>query len=121
MAEFMKNNRRPVVDPHDADLRLDAMFRAYRDACPVPDAGTNFMPDLWAKIERRKSASIFNQTARFFVTAALAVTVLFGIILTIDKPNSSVTPGVYMEALVTDGESALNLLNPENLTEMEQQ
>ena len=121
MAEFMNNNRRSDIDSHDAEMRLDALFRSYRDACPVPEAGANFMPDLWAKIERRRSSSMFNRTARFLVTAAVAVTVLFSIMLTIDKASGPVTPGVYMEALVTDGEAALNLLNPESLTEMEQQ
>ena len=46
---------------------------------------------------------------------------MFGILLGMEKPTGNVTPGVYMEALVSDGEAALDLLNPENMTEMEQQ
>ena len=126
---YMFNNRRPGNDSFsaaDADARLDALLTAYRDACPTPDSSANFMPALWARIdaanvERRRSANIFGQTARFLVTAAVAATVLFGIMLSIEKQSGNVTPGVYMEALVTDGEAALDLLNPENMTEMEQQ
>ncbi len=126
---YMFNNPRPgntTFSSPDADARLEALLTAYREACPTPDSSANFMPNLWARIEtanvdRRRSANIFSQTARFLVTAALAVTVVFGIMLSIEKQGGNVTAGVYMEALVTDGEAALDLLNPENMAEMEQQ
>lgn len=124
---YMFNNRRSETDSHtSADTRLDALFHAYRDACPIPETSANFMPELWARIEatrleRRQSASIFSQTVRFLVTAAITATVVFGIMLGMEKQPGNISPGVYMEALVTDGEAALDLLNPENMTEMEQQ
>ena len=36
------------------DQKLDALFRAYRDACPAPEASANFMPNLWRRIESRQ-------------------------------------------------------------------
>lgn len=125
----MFNNRRNGSESHTspgAEARLDALLYAYREACPVPEVDTNFMPDLWARIEasrleRSQSANIFSHTVRFLVTTAIAVTVMFGIMIGMEKQTGNVTPGVYMEALVTDGEAALDLLNPENMTEMEQQ
>jgi len=54
------------------------------------------------------------------VTAALAATAILGLIISTEGSNGLPTPGVYMEALVTDGEAALNLLNPASLTDMEQ-
>jgi len=121
----MKNSGRPSpgTPAHaEAELRLDALLRSYRDACPVPEGSVNFMPDLWAKIDQRKSsATVFSRFARVLVTAALAATAILGIIISTEGSNGLPTQGVYMEALVTDGEAALNLLNPASLTDMEQQ
>ena len=36
------------------DQKLDALFRAYNDACVAPEANANFMPNLWARIESRQ-------------------------------------------------------------------
>src|SRR4051812_26898954 len=106
----MKNSGRPAFDSSanaDSELRLDALLRSYRDACPDPEAGVNFMPELWAKIEQRKtSANVFSRGARMLVTAALAATAILGIIISTEASNGLPTQGVYMEALVTDGEAA---------------
>ena len=37
------------------DERLDALFQAYRDACPDPEASANFMPTLWSRIDSRQT------------------------------------------------------------------
>ena len=39
----------------NSEEQIDALFRAYRDACPTPEPGPNFMPDLWQKIEARQT------------------------------------------------------------------
>jgi hypothetical protein len=41
-------------NPGDREAFLDAIFRAYRAACPDSDASANFMPNLWARIEVRE-------------------------------------------------------------------
>ena len=118
----MRNSGRPSSDHQtqpDAEVRLDALLRAYRAACPDPEASVNFMPQLWEKIERRRSANVFSRAARVLVTAALATTAILSIILSSQHPAAT-SPGSYVEALVTDGDAALDLLNPESLAEMEQ-
>ncbi|HXJ43842.1 MAG TPA: hypothetical protein VNH18_31445 [Bryobacteraceae bacterium] len=119
----MRNSGRPSPESKtqaDAELRLDALLRSYRAACPDPEASINFMPQLWEKIERRRSANVFSRAARVLVTAALAATAILGIILSAHHPSGMMSAGAYVEALVTDGDAALDLLNPENLAETEQ-
>lgn len=43
----------------DNDSKLDALLAQYRDAIPDQDAGANFMPDLWKKIEARRHEGVF--------------------------------------------------------------
>jgi len=79
--------------------RLDALFRAYREACPDRDASPNFMPNLWQRIESRQTfAFSFRRMAGAFVTAALALSVALGVYLAVphSQPNS---PQSYIEAL----------------------
>jgi len=79
--------------------RLDALFRAYREACPDPDASPNFMPTLWRRIESRQSfAFSFRRMAGGFVTAALALSVALGVYMAIPH-SQSYTPQSYIEAL----------------------
>ncbi|HUA59226.1 MAG TPA: hypothetical protein VML19_10760 [Verrucomicrobiae bacterium] len=81
------------------DERLDALFRAYREACPDPDATANFMPVLWQRIEARQTyAFSFRRMAGAFVTAALALSVALGVYMAVPRtqPNS---PQAYIEAL----------------------
>jgi hypothetical protein len=43
----------------DNDSKLDALLAQYRDAIPDQDAGANFMPELWKKIESRRHEGVF--------------------------------------------------------------
>jgi hypothetical protein len=80
------------------EKRLDALFRAYRDACPDPEAGVNFMPNLWQRIESRQSFTFsFQRMASAFVTAALALSIALGVYMSI--PRSSSISQSYLEAL----------------------
>jgi|SRR5581483_5958505 len=88
------------MDPKggNMDERLDALFQAYREACPDPDASPNFMPILWQRIEaRQKFAFSFRRMAGAFVTAALALSVALGVYMSI--PHQTYTPQSYIEAL----------------------
>ena len=81
------------------DERLDALFAAYRDACPSPEASANFMPNLWARIESRQSLTFsFRRMANGFVTAALAVTLALGLYMSIPHGKTTYT-ATYIEAL----------------------
>ena len=78
--------------------RLDAIFEAYRRACPTPDASANFMPNLWQRIEARQRTTFsFRRMAQAFVTAAVALSIALGVYMAMPHPN--VSSYSYVEAL----------------------
>ena len=78
--------------------RLDALFRAYRDACPDPEASANFMPKLWQRIEARQTYTFsFRRMANAFVTAAVALSIALGVYMSV--PRNAYTAQSYIEAL----------------------
>jgi hypothetical protein len=82
------------------DAKLDALFRAYGSACPVPDPSANFMPGLWTRIEARRSYTFsFQRMATAFVTAALAMSIGLGLYMSIQRANSPTDSPSYIEAL----------------------
>ncbi len=77
---------------------LDALFRAYRDACPTPEASANFMPNLWAKIESRQRFTFsFRRMANALATAAVALSIALTVYMAF--PSSPSYPQSYLEAL----------------------
>jgi hypothetical protein len=81
------------------EQRLDALFRAYRDACPTPEASVNFMPNLWKRIEARQTYTFsFRRMASGFVTAALALSIALGVYMSVPHSNPY-APQSYIEAL----------------------
>ena len=82
------------------DQRLDALFRAYRDACPDPEASANFMPTLWARIESRQTFLFsFRRMANAFVTAAVALSIALGVYMSIPRNTGGTYTQTYIEAL----------------------
>jgi len=82
------------------DEKLDALLRAYRDACPDPDASVNFMPTLWARIDSRQTFLFsFRRMANAFVTAAVALSIALGVYMSIPRSNPGSYPETYVEAL----------------------
>jgi len=90
------------------DERLDSLFRAFREACPDPDPGANFMPELWQKIEARQNLTFsFGRMASAFVTAALALSLGLGIYLATPRSsNSHYFSQSYVEALDSTEDTA---------------
>jgi hypothetical protein len=81
------------------DQKLAALFRAYHDACPVPEPSANFMPNLWAKIESHQTFTFsFRRMANAFVTAAVALSIALGVYMSIPHANPN-SPQSYIEAL----------------------
>src|SRR5271169_3956184 len=79
--------------------RLDALFRAYQEACPDREPGPNFMPNLWQRIEARQTFTFsLRRMANGFVTAALALSVALGIYMAIPH-TQPYTPQSYIEAI----------------------
>jgi hypothetical protein len=105
----------------DPGFQLDQLFVAYREACPEPDPGVNFMPELWARIEARQvSSNLFGRMAKALVTAALAATAILGLMVSTMNRNDQFN-GTYLEALSADHASSLEPLNLDRVSEMEQQ
>lgn len=85
----------------DNDVRLDSMFRAYRQAHGDWTANPNFMPQLWSRIDRsRKGAQRFRRIAQGFVTAALALSLLMASLVSSPRYRSpEVYQATYVETL----------------------
>ncbi len=82
--------------------QLDALFRAYRAACPAPEASANFMPNLWQRIESRQTYTFsFRRMANAFVTAAMAASLGLGLYMAIPhgKPANPASYASYVEVL----------------------
>jgi len=81
------------------DARLDALFREFAKACPDRDPGANFMPKLWQQIEARQTYTFsFRRMANALVTAAVALSIVLGVYMSIPRSNSY-TGQSYIEAL----------------------
>jgi hypothetical protein len=59
------------------DSKLDQLFQTYRAACPDVEPSTNFMPNLWQRIESRHSFGfVFRNVARTTMAACAALCLL---------------------------------------------
>lgn len=92
-------------DEQNLNDRLDSLLAAYRRACPDPQASPDFMPRLWQRIEERRTSTYdLRKWAQAFVTAAMAICLLLGILLTTASQQQSVFYGsTYLEALASEG------------------
>ena len=90
----------PLEDEEQLNRELDRLFAAYYEACPAPDAGPDFMPRLWRKIDARRSATYtFGRWTKAFVTAAAALCVLLGLLQTYLQSQPTFYTQTYIEAL----------------------
>jgi hypothetical protein len=85
------------------DLQLDELFAAYREACPDPEAGPEFQPGLWRRIEARRRPQLIQRITRVFVSASAALALLMALLLM--TPQGSMLYGTYVEALDDDSPS----------------
>jgi hypothetical protein len=112
----------------EKERRLDELFRAYREACPDVDAGVNFMPGLWAKIEARQvSTNWFGRAAKALVMAGLAASVILGMLVSsMSQRAAGSNPlldlnATFTQALDEDRASSLEPLRLDRISELEQQ
>jgi len=99
------------------DARLDALFEAYRAACPDSEADADFMPRLWQKIEARQGMSaVFGRLARNLATAALALSTLLGLAVSISGSPVALPSESYVEVLAEEHNSANLDFEPVRLT-----
>jgi hypothetical protein len=79
--------------------RLDALFRAYRQACPTPEPSANFMPEIWQRIEARQTVTFsFRRMANALATAALALSIALSVYMALPSSNPTAYQS-YVEAL----------------------
>ena len=79
--------------------RLDALLTAFKGACPDRDPSTNFMPELWARIEARRTYTFsFRRMANALATAAVALSIALGVYMAIPR-TPAINSQSYIEAL----------------------
>jgi hypothetical protein len=112
---YTNNSMEPGNSTEDA--RLNEMFRTYRAACPDADASPNFMPNMWAKIEARENSTTwFGSVAKALVTAALAASVILGMMISSSKQSSSFFDATFVDALSADHASSLEPLHLDRIS-----
>ncbi len=83
--------------------RLDRVLAAYREACPDPEVSSDFVPRLWRQIEARQSSVVnLRKWAQAFVTAAAAICLLLGILMTTSSPISPFYDSTYLDVLAAE-------------------
>ena len=82
----------------ELERRFEGLLVRYRDACPDPEPGPNFMPALWQSIDSRRSFALsFGRWARGLVTAAAALAMLMAVFVAL--PSRQVSP-VYLATYI---------------------
>ena len=90
--------KKSVLENPELERRLDGLLLRYRDACPDPEPGPNFMPALWQSIDSRRSFALsFGRWARGLVTAAAALAMLMAVFVAM--PSRQVSP-VYLATYI---------------------
>ena len=109
--------------PGSDDARLDALFQAYRAACPDFEPGPDFMPRLWQRIESRQGVSLlFGRMARNLATAAVAVSALLGLAVSISGSRVAQLPTEsYVEVLAEEHNSSNLDFEPVRLSQVADQ
>lgn len=81
---------------NDQELQYQQFWANYGSVCPEVTPGPNFMPQLWEKIDRRRSLKwrvrVFTQG---FVTAAACLCLLLAFL----SSNFSLPSGSYLDML----------------------
>jgi hypothetical protein len=111
---------KPMEQEDSNELRLDKMFRAYVSACPTPEASANFMPALWARIEAREvSTNWFGRVAKTLVTAALAASVILGLMISSRNQSNAFFDATFVDALRAEHASTLEPLHLDRISQLE--
>ncbi len=80
--------------------KLDTLLAAYRQACPDPEPGADFMPRLWSRIEARQSIPFaMLRLGRVFVSASAALCLAMVLLLLSPVSQTSAPSISYVEAL----------------------
>ncbi|MFN0103602.1 MAG: hypothetical protein ACKV2U_16115 [Bryobacteraceae bacterium] len=89
---------------NDREKRLELLLMEYRTACPDPEPGANFMPNLWRRIEARRNPVVQWVTlSRRALVGALALCLVLGVVMGTALSSSQFYQSTYIEALDDDG------------------
>jgi hypothetical protein len=104
----------------DPNGRLDALFQAYREACPAPEPSANFMPQIWRRIEERQRSMFFmGRWARGLATAAAVLSLGMAAYLYVPRSSQSVvSTESYVEALSSHSPDNLEIVEVAAVDEM---
>src|SRR5579862_10018200 len=97
--------------------KLDAVWAAYKEACPDPEPSAEFMPKLWSRIEARRTStlSIFRRLSQICVMATVALTLLMTVVLIPHLQKLPVYSATYVDVLAADlGIDYTDILGPED-------
>jgi hypothetical protein len=102
---MMPSDRRSSEEVH-----LDSLFQAYYSACEPGPVSSNFMPELWQKIERTQSATFsFQKIAKGFVTAAAALSLALAVVCFLPaRVSSPVYNATYVDALAAHTDTLIH-------------
>jgi hypothetical protein len=85
---------------------LNELFSAYREACAAPEAGADFMPRLWERIEsRRRWTDPLWRWANGLAAAAAAASLFFVFLQFMPTSNGVASTRSYVELLAEAHES----------------
>ena len=112
MASEYRN--RSEMEALELPADVQAMFASYREAMPDPEAGANFMPQLWSRIDSRRSVTFsFGRLAKGFVSVALASCLAMSLLfLNSAGPVSPVYGETYLDALAAADSGDVDLVRP---------
>jgi hypothetical protein len=87
----------------DREQRLDRFFVQYKAACPDIEAGANFLPGMWQRIEARRNPVLQWVTmSRRALAGVLALCLILGAVMATALSNSQFYQSTYIEALDDD-------------------
>jgi hypothetical protein len=119
------NSNSPMeqANPAEGDYRLNELFAAYRQACPDIDGSANLMPGIWAGIEAREiSTNWFGRVAKALVTAAVAASVILGMMMSsVNHRSNEFFNATFVDALQADHVATLEPLHIERISALESQ
>lgn len=79
---------------------VQKLFESYRSAHPDLEGSANFMPNLWERIDARKSAlHVFRRMTQVFVSLSAATALFLGAFLI---PNAEKPGGHYADIVDAD-------------------
>jgi hypothetical protein len=109
-------------NPGGREALLDAMFSAYRAACPNPDASANFMPEMWVRIQAREnSAKWIGRMAKALIATAVAAFVILGMMSSGNQSagSNAFFDATFVQALTADQASNLEPFRLDRISEQE--